>query len=148
MCYNTLSLFEVTGHSIYQIGMCCQYHFGIFLKIVMIGFGERLKIARGAESQASFAKKLGISQVAYSRYETDQREPGLDCLYQIGILTGASADWLLGLPERGGSAAQATANGAHSIAVAGTGAKVTAGGDCSKCKLMQAHVREITGGRI
>lgn len=111
----------------------------------MTGFGDRLKVARGNESQASFAKKLGISQVAYSRYESDQREPSLDCLYQIGMLTGVSADWLLGLSDRGGSAASATATGAHSIAVAGANATVNAGGECSRCKLMQAHIREITG---
>lgn len=63
----------------------------------MTGFGDRLKTARGDETQASFAKRLGISQVAYSRYESGQREPSLDCLYQIGLLTGVSADWLLGL---------------------------------------------------
>lgn len=55
-----------------------------------------------------------------------------------------SADWLLGLPERGESGSHATANGSNSIAVAGSGAKVTVGAvgrhgaptlpDCAKCK--------------
>ena len=54
-----------------------------------------------------------------------------------------SADWLLGLPERSGGGI-ATAHGMGAIAAAGN-AMVNAGGDCSKCKLMQAHIREITG---
>ena len=122
--------------------MCCQYRIGIFLKKVMNGFGDRLKQARGAESQASFAKKLGISQVAYSRYESDQREPGLDCLYQIGILTGVSSDWLLGLSdgnERGPSVNAPNNSGAIAV---GKNARATSGGtprvrpilDCANCK--------------
>ena len=110
----------------------------------MDGFGERLRKARGSDSQAVFARKLGISQVAYSRYELGQREPGLDCLYQIGIITGVSADWLLGLPERGGSVG-ATARGSGSVAVVGSNASVSTGGDCSRCQLMATHIREITG---
>ena len=107
----------------------------------MTGFGERLRQARGSDSQASFARKLGISQVAYSRYELEQREPGLDCLYQIGIMTGDSIDWLLGLPERsGGITQQATANGPGGQAVAlARGNVVISPGkveaqDCSTCK--------------
>ena len=106
----------------------------------MKGFGIRLKEARGAESQASFAKRLGISQVGYSRYESDQREPDLETLYQIGMLTGVSADWLLGLPERDGTST-AIANGG--VAITGSGNKIrgtiVASGDhghdkCSECK--------------
>ena len=62
----------------------------------------------------------------------------------ISICThlGISSDWLLGLSQ---------ANVAPTV-TAGSGAAVnigsgsaTAGGDCSKCQLMQAHVRQITG---
>ena len=107
----------------------------------MNGFGERLRQARGSDSQASFARKLGISQVAYSRYELEQREPGLDCLYQIGSIAGVSIDWLLGLTERsGGITQQATANGPGGQAVAlARGNVVISPGkveaqDCSTCK--------------
>lgn len=72
------------------------------------------------------------------------REPPIGVIQQLCVVYGVSADWLLGLPERGGSAASVTAHGAHAIA-AGAHATVTTGGDCSKCKLMQAHIREITG---
>lgn len=86
-----------------------------------------------------------MGQKTVDFYLRGERKPSVEFILNICSKFNVSADWLLGLPERGGSAAQATANGAHSIAVAGTGAKVTAGGDCAKCKLMQAHIREITG---
>jgi len=107
----------------------------------MNGFGRRLKDARGNESQSSFAKRLGISQVCYSRYESDLREPDLDTLYQIGILTGVSADWLLGLPERGGSSTTVTGNVGAVAVSAGARASVGRGlrsapppSDCANCK--------------
>ncbi len=110
----------------------------------MNGFGERLKEARGAESQASFARKLGISQVAYSRYELDQREPGLDCLYQIGMITGCSVDWLLGLtdtqqPKK--SSVNVVNSKGSSIAI-GNGA--TAGRDCMECPLLKEHLKRFS----
>ena len=111
----------------------------------MASFCENLRQLRGSQSQSAFAKSIGLKQQRYANYESGLREPDLTTLRCICLGTGITSDWLLGLSERGGSAATATANGAHSIAVAGTGAKVTAGGDCAKCKLMQAHIREITG---
>lgn len=106
---------------------------------------EHLRELRGASSQSEFAAKLGTKQTTYSSWERGIKEPDLDTICNISTQFGVSTDWLLGLSERGGSAATATANGAHSIAVAGTGAKVTAGGDCSNCKLLAEHLREITG---
>ena len=99
----------------------------------MTGLGERLKQVRGGQSQAVFAKKLGLTQVAYSRYEADLREPSLDTIYQIGILNGVSADWLLGLP----SAPAGTATGTG--AIVGSGNTVTINtanpaADCDNCK--------------
>ena len=114
----------------------------------MDGFGERLRRARGSDSQVVFARKLGISQVAYSRYELGQREPGIDCLYQIGIITGVSIDWLLGLSERGGSAGGGeNAPGArHRLPTTNYQLPTSSPPpDCSRCKLMLAHIREITG---
>ena len=113
----------------------------------MDGFGERLRRARGSDSQAVFARKLGISQVAYSRYELGQREPGIDCLYQIGIITGVSIDWLLGLSERGGSAGGGENEPGAKHQAPGTRhqSPATPPPDCSCCQLMAAHIREITG---
>lgn len=109
----------------------------------MPSFCENLRQLRGNQSQSAFAKSIGLKQQRYANYESGLREPDLTTLRCICLGTGVSSDWLLGLPERGGSAA-VTANGTHAIA-AGAHATVTTGGDCSKCKLMQAHIREITG---
>ena len=109
----------------------------------MDGFGERLRKARGSDSQAAFARKLGISQVAYSRYELGQREPGLDCLYQIGIITGVSADWLLGLPERGGSATVSAGDGA---AVSLGSGNATAS-NCRDCPILLDFINRRSGGK-
>ena len=65
-------------------------------------------------------------------------------LKQICLVHACSADWLLGLPERG-ERVRATASGSGSVAVVGSNATVSTGGDCSKCQLMAAHIREITG---
>ena len=62
-------------------------------------FCERLKMLRDNESQASFARKIGLSQVTYSRYESGAREPDLETLFQIGKVCGVSIDWLLGLVD-------------------------------------------------
>ena len=72
-----------------------QYHIGGFMKKLC----DRLKELRNGESQASFAKKIGLSQVSYGRYELGTREPDLDTLIQIGLKTGKSIDWLLGLDD-------------------------------------------------
>lgn len=112
----------------------------LFMKNIL----ERILSLKGTQSTAAFGRSVGLNQQTMDRY-LKGREPPIGVIQQLCVVYGVSADWLLGLSERGGSAAQATANGAHSIAVAGTGAKVTAGGDCAKCKLMQAHIREITG---
>ena len=62
-------------------------------------FCNRLKMLRDSESQASFARKIGLSQVTYSRYEGGTREPDLETLCQIGKICGVSVDWLLGLVD-------------------------------------------------
>lgn len=115
------------------------------MQIILDDVLSRVKTTMNGDSVYAFAKKLGISQQTADCYINGKRKPSLEFIYRICSVCGCSSDWLLGLPERGGSAAQATANGAHSIAVAGTGAKVTAGGDCSNCKLLAEHLREITG---
>lgn len=109
----------------------------------MDGFGERLRSARGSDSQAAFARKLGISQVAYSRYELGQREPGLDCLYQIGIITGVSIDWLLGLPERGGSATVTAGDGA----AVSLGSGSATASNCRDCPILLDFINRRSAGK-
>lgn len=89
------------------------------------GLGDRLKAARNGMSQKEAASIIGQSQQAWGRWESGAVSPGAEILHQICSSFSVSADWLLGLPERGES--------------------ITTGGDCAKCKLMQAHIKEITG---
>ena len=68
-------------------------------------------------------------------------------LKQICLVHACSADWLLGLPERGGSAGGGeSAPGAKRQApTTRHQAPATPPPDCSRCQLMAAHIREITG---
>lgn len=53
-------------------------------------YGLYIKEKRCAKgmTQAEIAKKLGISQQAYSRYEQGKREPTLDYIKQIAQILG------------------------------------------------------------
>ncbi len=62
-------------------------------------FTERLREARGTQSQSESAKKLGISQVRLSNYESGKREPDIATIQQIAKKYDVSADWLLGLTD-------------------------------------------------
>ena len=68
-------------------------------------FCTRLKQIRGKESQASFARKIGVSQVAYGRYELGIREPDIATLTRIGLVAHVSIDWLLGVSDKFGESA-------------------------------------------
>ena len=92
---------------------------------------ERLKELRGSQSQTEMATALGIKYQQWAKYERGEVSPGAEILKQICLAHACSADWLLGLPERGKSAAPPK-----------SAAKPP---DCAKCKLMQAHIKEITG---
>ena len=102
-------------------------------------FATRLKELRDAESQASFAASLGLNRVQYAKYESGQNMPSVEVLERIcRIVPGVSADWLLGLDERGTSvnagAGAAVAIGANARATSRT--TVATPGEmptCSKC---------------
>ena len=70
-------------------------------------------------------------------------------LKQICLVHACSADWLLGLPERGGSAGGGESAPGTKHQGPGTRhqAPATPPPDCSRCQLMAAHIREITGRR-
>ena len=111
--------------------------------------GDRLRELRGSSSQREMAEAVGIKYQAWDRYEKGKVSPGTDILQQICRVHACSADWLLGLPERGGSAGGGeNAPGAKRQAP-GTKhqAPATPPPDCSRCQLMAAHIREITGRR-
>ncbi len=62
--------------------------------------GERLKELRGALSQAEAAKRIGVAQQGWARYESGSVAPGADALCRICSEFGVASDWLLGLDER------------------------------------------------
>lgn len=96
---------------------------------------EHLKELRGEQSQREMAEPLGIKWNAWARYERGEVSPGAEILRQICIAHACSADWLLGLPERGASATTITGN-TGSIAI-GQGAKANctlSAPDCTRCK--------------
>lgn len=81
---------------------------------------ERLKTARGLLSQKAAAIKCGIKQQAWNSYEKGSSLPGAEAIQNICISLGVSADWLLGLPERGTTV---TAQGG--VAINGSGNRVS-----------------------
>lgn len=62
-------------------------------------FGERMKILRGDLTQTAFAKKLGLPQNTYHRYEKGERVPDIKALIKIAKSLQMSADDLLGLND-------------------------------------------------
>ena len=113
-------------------------------------FATRLKELRGPESQASFAASIGLNRVQYAKYESGQNLPSVEVLERIcRIMPGVSADWLLGLDERGtsvnagaGAAVAIGANARASVrdtsAARGTSAAPGEMPACSKCPYKKA----------
>lgn len=58
-------------------------------------FAERIKAARGRESQEIFAGKIGLSRATLSLYERGISQPNADILQKICDITDVSATWLL-----------------------------------------------------
>lgn len=105
----------------------------------MINLSVRLKELRGPTSQADMAKSIGIPQQAWARYEKGLVAPNAETLYNICSVHAVSADWLLGLPQRG-STSTAIANGG--VAITGSGNKIRGtivtrddgNANCAECK--------------
>ncbi|GEN83588.1 hypothetical protein SLU01_19000 [Sporosarcina luteola] len=60
--------------------------------------GERIKKLREREGiqQIDFAKKIGVSNVVLSRYESGERKPDYDILQKIADFFCVTTDYLLG----------------------------------------------------
>ncbi len=69
---------------------------GAFLSV----FSDRLRTLRGELKQAEFARKVGIAQNTYSRYESGERIPDIEVLARLAARLDVSADWLLGLDNK------------------------------------------------
>ena len=50
--------------------------------------------------QAEFARKIGIAQNSYNRYESGERVPDITVLSQLASRLRVSTDWLLGLSDK------------------------------------------------
>ena len=103
----------------------------------MENFFSRLKQLKGERSTTAFARDAGIQQQNMDRY-LKGREPTLSAIIQLCRGLGVSADWLLGLADKGGGSVSAT-----NSTVAAFGASVT-GGDCTRCPLMLAAKETIS----
>lgn len=98
--------------------------------------GMRLRELRNGLSQRAVAQAVGIKQQVWNRYEKDETAPASDSIIKICNYFGCSADELLGLPSRGGSA---TARGDGAIAAAGSNIHIEVGkddkpGEMAQCK--------------
>ena len=64
-------------------------------------FGERLLNLREerGETQDQLAKAVGITRQSLSRYETNERTPNIELIYNIAKHYEVSADYLLGLSD-------------------------------------------------
>ena len=65
-----------------------------------MSFGENLREVRKRAllTQKEAARRMMLTQSAYSCYELEKREPDFDTLRDMCRLFGCSADYLLGLP--------------------------------------------------
>ena len=70
-------------------------------------FGDRLRSRRKEceMTTTACAAALGVTQPAWNQWELGVREPKLEMLSKIAKLLDVKVDWLLGLDERGTSAA-------------------------------------------
>lgn len=73
---------------------------------VVADFGNYIKEKRVEKgySQTEIAKKLNISQQAYSRYELGTREPGLQIILDLSVILGfAPGEFFDAYRRNGGS---------------------------------------------
>ena len=102
----------------------------------MSTIGDRMRELRGASSLREMAEAIGIKYSAWARYESGDVLPGAEIIEKICRVHACSADWLLGLNDRGSSTVIGNNN------AVGTNARVTvrsapsspgAMPACSKC---------------
>lgn len=106
-------------------------------------FSLRMREVRKGLTQAQAAQKVGLSQQGWARYESGKVLPGAEAIHQICSSFGVSADWLLGLPERGGSATVRAGNGA---AVSLGSGNATAS-NCRDCPILLDFINRRSGGK-
>ena len=93
-------------------------------------------------SVTAFARKLGMNQKTVDLYVKGERKPSVDFVRNICSTFGVSADWLLGLPERGASA-QVTAGDGAAVAI---GSGTATSSNCRDCPILLDFIRRRSGG--
>ena len=93
----------------------------------MNSVGVRLKELRGRSSQAEMAEGIGVKQQNWARWESGVVTPSVDMIIEICRVHACSADWLLGLPVRGGSAGDGADDGAAAARAAALADRKIAG---------------------
>lgn len=56
--------------------------------------GERIRKLRGAETQESFGKKLGVSSQYISQLEKGNSQPSLELAMKLCDIYGVTLDWI------------------------------------------------------
>ena len=83
--------------------------------------GDNMRELRGNSSLREMADAIGIKYSAWARYESGDVLPGAEIIQKICRVHACSADWLLGLKDRGGSV---TAGAGAAVAI-GANARAT-----------------------
>jgi transcriptional regulator with XRE-family HTH domain len=60
----------------------------------VLGWGARLKLARGEKSQDLWSNLLGISRASWVKYENEETSPNLVLLGRIAQLSSRSIHWI------------------------------------------------------
>lgn len=108
-----------------------------------MSIAERLKMARGELSQKAAALKCGIKQQAWNSYEKGVSVPGGEAIQNICRSLSISADWLLGLPERGGSATVTAGDGA----AVSLGSGSATASNCRDCPILLDFINRRSAGK-
>ena len=70
------------------------------LKADDLSFGDRMRASRGAQTQTTAAKKLGVSRTQLTNIESGRSKPSLDVLIAAAKYYKVTTDYLLGQSVR------------------------------------------------
>jgi transcriptional regulator with XRE-family HTH domain len=62
-------------------------------------FAQRLRLLRGDAPQTEICNKIRVAQSTYSGWESGDKCPSVDNVFQLAIKLSISVDWLLGLTD-------------------------------------------------
>jgi len=68
---------------------------GVFDNETLRDIGERIRTARGVDTQEDFAKRIGVGRTVLANYEAGRRLPSRETLMSISKHSGSSVNYLL-----------------------------------------------------